>query len=242
MLCVLAAATLVRPLRSPALAVLAFPLKIGTWVTEEFGAFIFYHRNYGENVRLRVDNGILKNKIVTLHELYLENTRLKNLLAFKQESPYTVLAARVIGRDPSNWTSVIIVDKGSKSGVKNNLLVITPAGVAGKTIEVGPFTSKVALINDPRVNIPALVQRSRQDGLICGSLRANLVMRYLPYAADIKDGDSVVTSGLDDFYPKGVLLGTVVGFMKDTTGLSRDALVEPAVDVSRLEEVLVVFK
>ncbi|MCM8762995.1 MAG: rod shape-determining protein MreC [Candidatus Omnitrophica bacterium] len=241
-ICIFAFSFLIPSLRSGALAILKLPLKIFTLMAREINAAIFYHRNYVENIRLRKDNDILMAKLNMLNELYLENIRLKEMLGFKQGFIYKLLGARVIGHDPTDWSSVIIIDKGKDSGIKENQLVVTHLGLAGKIIEVGYNTSKVMLINDPHINIPVIIQRSRQDGLVTGTLQDNLVMKYLAYDADINIGDTVVTSGLDDVYPKGLLVGKVRSLSRDATGLSRYAIIEPAVKVSRLEEVLVVFK
>ncbi|MDD5044925.1 MAG: rod shape-determining protein MreC [Candidatus Omnitrophica bacterium] len=242
LICIFILASLIPALRSPAFLILKLPLKLSNLIGQEVNAVVYYHRNFAENSRLKKENDALRARVNIINELYLENNRLKDLLSFKQGSAYKLLAARVIGRDPENWASIVIIDKGSSSALKENQLVITGLGVAGKIVEVGIATSKVMLINDPHINIPVITQRARQDGIVVGALQKNLIMKFLAYDADINIGDAVVTSGLDEVYPKGILVGRVAGFTKDPTGLSRYATVEPMVNVNRLEEILVVLK
>ena len=97
------------------------------------------------------------------------------------------------------------------------------------------------MINDPSLGVSSIVQRSRQEGLVSGTLGANLIMRYLPEDADIIVNDLIVTSQLSQIYPKGLLVGKVVNIGRELSGLNRYAIVKPAVDCSAIEEVLVII-
>lgn len=184
---------------------------------------------------------LLKNKLNAREEIYLENARLKSLLYFKQKSPYKLIAARVIARSADSWSSSVIIDKGKYNGIKRGMAVITYLGLAGRVIETQEFTSKILLINDPNLGVSSLVQRSRQEGLICGTLGTHLIMRYLPEESDIRIQDVIITSGLNETYPKGLLIGAVVGIGKEFSGLSRFAIIKPAVNLSNIEEVLIII-
>ena len=227
-------------LRPPLLNILKQPLKIITLAKREFLGIIFYHRNYRENERLSRETDYLKNKLNAEQEALIENARLKNLLSFQEKSELKVIAARVIGRSPDSWGSSLIIDKGKYHGVKTGCPVITFLGFAGRVIETGRFASKILLINDPNLSISCVVQRSRQEGLVTGTLGAYLTMKYLPEQADIQPQDVVVTSGLNGMYPKGLIIGEVVEVGKEFSGLSLYALVRPAVRLSNIEEVLIV--
>jgi rod shape-determining protein MreC len=115
-------------------------------------------------------------------------------------------------------------------------------GLVGRVNEVTALTSKVTLINDPNISVSAMLQRSRQEGLVSGTLGNYLIMRYLPEDVDAKVGDIVVTSGLNELYPKGVLIGTVAEINKEFSGLSRYAIVRPAVTLSGVEELLIIVQ
>jgi rod shape-determining protein MreC len=227
--------------RNPVLDVLRFPLIISKVIQAEIKGLIFYHRNFIQNERLKSENDLLKNKLANTHEIYLENARLKNLLSFKQKTPYKVISARVIGRDPSNWASVIIIDKGRKQGVKRGFVSVTFLGLAGRVVEASDSTSKILLINDPNLSVSAMVRRSRQEGLVVGSLGGSLIMKYLPKECDINVTDEIITSGLTQNYPKGLLIGTVSETGEDFSSSMRYAVIKPAVNLASLEEVLVII-
>lgn len=228
--------------RAPVLHVLKYPLQLLTLLKREAGGIILYHRNFTQNERLKKEIYYLKLKLVEQEELNAENKRLREILAFKQRAPYKVVAARVMGRSADSWSSVILIDKGAYHGIKNAMTVITYLGLVGRVVETTTYASKVMLINDPNLGVSVMAQRSRQEGLISGSLGNSLIMKYLPLEADIKISDVIVTSGLTPAYPKGLLVGTVIEIGEEFSGLSRYSIVRPAVDLSSLEEVLVIVQ
>ena len=223
------------------IALLKHPLAIMTLIRREFSGLIFYHRNLVENERLQLEAGIVRSKLGELEEARRENLRLKELLSFKQKAVFKVIPARVIARPADSWSSAVIIDKGRSNGIRRGMAVITPAGLVGRVVEAADSVSKVLLINDPSLGVSAIVQRSRQEGLVAGTLGSSLIMKYLPEGSDIKPDDTVITSGLSQIYPKGVLIGTVVDVGKEFSGLNSYAVVRPAVPLSNIEEVLVVI-
>jgi rod shape-determining protein MreC len=229
-------------LRNPVLIILKLPLKAVSLVAREIHGVVFYHRNYVRNSLLQKELDALKSKLSGTTEVELENKRLKWLLSLKQESSSKMIAARVIARDPSNWSSAIMVDKGRSSGIKKGSVCVTEAGLAGRVFEVSAFVSKIILINDPSLGVSALDERSRQEGLVSGSLGGFLIMKYLPKDCDVKVNDPVISSGLTGYYPKGLMIGTVVDFGKEFVGLSSYAIIKPSVNLSSLEEVLIIMQ
>ncbi len=121
------------------------------------------------------------------------------------------------------------------------MVVINLRALVGRVAESEDNSSKVLLVNDPSLGISSIVQRSRQEGLVSGTLGSNLIMRYLPEDADIIVNDLIVTSELSRIYPKGLLVGKVINIGKEFSGLNRYAVVKPAVDCSEIEEVLVII-
>lgn len=231
---------LIPHLRVPFLDILRLPLNLLTLIQREFNAIILYRHNFTQSKRLKKEIDLLRNKLNTLNEIYLENVRLKNLLSFKQKSPYKLVVARVIARSPDSWSSNIIIDKGSQNGIKPGMVAITYLGLAGRVIETQKSTSKILLINDPNLSVSSIVQRSRQEGLVSGTLGAHLIMKYLPRDSDIRIQDKIVSSGLNGTYPKGLLIGTVVDISTEFSGLSLYAIIKPAVNLSEIEEVLII--
>lgn len=238
---VLVLASLIPLTRPVALTVFKLPLVVASAFCREIGGIIFYHHNMVDNGLLNVKVRLLEYKINTLAEATLENNRLTQLLGLQRQVPFKVLAARVIARSPDSWSSVVVIDRGSGHGIKKGSVVINYFGLVGRVAEVSGSTSKVMLINDPNLGVSAQCQRSRQEGLASGTLGNSLIMRYLPRDADVKVSDVVVTSGLTDVYPKGLVIGTVVDVGDEFSGLSRYAVIRPACNLSNVEEVLVIM-
>jgi len=228
--------------RAPLLNTLKYPLNLLTLFGRETRGIIFYHHNLIRNERLKKEIDLLKYKLNALDEISLENTRLKELLSFKQKSPYKVIAASVIGHSADNWPSLIIIDKGRHNGITSGMVVISYLGLVGRVIETTKSTSKIMLLNDPNFAVSGIVKRSRQEGLVCGTLGNSLMMKYLSSEADIKVSDTVITSGLTELYPKGLLIGTVIDIGEESSGLSRYAIIKPAVELSSIEEVLIIVQ
>ncbi len=232
---------LIPALRPVSFSILNFPLKLFMSLGREASGIIFYHRNLVQNEKFKIQADLIKYNRNEMKEISLENLRLKELLSFKQKSPYKVIVSRVIGRSADNWSSLVIVDKGETAGIKKGFVVINHVGLVGRVIETTRSTSKIMLINNPNFGVSCLVQRSRQEGLVTGTLSNSLVMKYLPGDSDVVAADTVVTSGLTEAYPKGLLIGTVIEVRDEFSGLSRYCLIKPTVDLSSLEEALIII-
>ncbi len=217
-------------------------MRFFSMIGNEVKALVFFHKNYVASRRLGQENDLLRRKLVDADECRSENSRMKALLDFKEETGYKVIPAQIIARDPSNWSSTIIVNKGSSHGVVKGKVVVSFLGLVGRISEVHSSTSKIMLINDPQLNVSARIQRSRQEGLVCGSLEGTLIMKFLPKDCDIAASDSIVTSGQTGVYPKGILIGSVVGIRDEYSELSKCAVIKPAVDLAALEEVLIIMQ
>lgn len=234
--------SIIPVVRNPLLTIFKYPLTLFTLISNECKGIIFYHRNYIQNGNLKNEIDLLKRKLNDAGEVSLENQRLAKLLALKQEAPYKVIAARVIGRDASQWSSAVIVNKGSSSGIKKGFTCVSFFGLIGRVIEASDSVSKIMLINDPTMGVSAIVQRSREEGLVSGSLGGFLIMKYLPKDCDIQRADEVMTSGLTGNYPKGIPIGKVVDIGEEFSGLSRYAIIKSAVNLSTVEEVLIIIQ
>ncbi|MCK9595131.1 MAG: rod shape-determining protein MreC [Candidatus Omnitrophica bacterium] len=233
--------SIIPSVRRPLLNVLAYPVSVFSAVGRELSGMVFYHRNMVQAQRLSAELDFLRKKVYDSAEVYQENKRLEELLSIKRSLDYKVIAARVIGRDPSNWSSSIIINKGLDSGIRKGFVCINFLGLAGRVVEVDSNYCKVMLLTDSSLSVSAIDQRSRQEGLVCGSLGGSLLMKYLPKDCDVKVGDPVLTSGLTDIYPKGILIGTVTDISREYSGLASFAVIKPAVNLSALEEVLVII-
>ena len=222
--------------------ILKLPLKSVTFIAKAMENILNFPFIFKENRNLKKTVGILYSRLVHFEELQQENARLKQLLKLKSKSKYTLLAARVIGRDASNWASSVVIDRGLESGVKVDSAVLTEFGLAGKVMETGPGTSRVMLINDFNMHIPGLIQGTREMGLVVGTLTGGCRMIYLSAESPAKADDLIITSGLSETFPKGIVIGKITGVYDDFGGLGKVASVKPAVTLASLEEVMVVVK
>lgn len=199
-----------------------------------------------QNEQLRHDNDLLRQEVRALGETGRENLRLRQLLDVKQHTAFRTVTARVIGRDASNWWRSLQIDRGSNDGLTNNLAVLNADGLIGKTISVTRGQARVLLITDPNCKAAALLQDTREPGVVSGvetgfSIWPYLTMTYVSRDAKVSAGESVVTSGLGGVFPKGILIGTTTrARMNRQTGMYQDVDVTPAVDFHRLEEVIVI--
>ena len=182
----------------------------------------------------------LESELLRLNELERENVRLAELLAFRARLQGTAYGAHVIGRDPGPLSKTLTIDRGERDHVHRGMAVLAPQGVVGQVVEASQTAARVVLLTDHNSGIDALVQRSRARGIVQGDTDGSCNMNYLNRDADVVVGDSVLTSGLDGIFPKGVVIGEVVEVSRRHNGLLQAATVRPSVALDRLEEVLVV--
>ena len=191
-----------------------------------------------ENRILRERINLLNRKVEELKVVSSDNDRLKELLNFRKTMPFTTIPAQVIGRDPSNWSNSLIVDKGLDGGVKQNKAVLSTKGLVGRVLEVGRYSSKILLITDPNSKVGVMIQRNRQGGILIGSPDGRCKMIYIALDSDVMPGDKVITAGFGMIFPKDILVGEVVKVDKEPGRLYKSAVVKTAEDLSKLEEIL----
>ncbi len=194
-----------------------------------------------DNQTLNKENAELRAQLGAMTELKLENERLNDLLGFKQKNDMELLAAKVIGKDLLPDHHTITINRGTENGLRKNMAALTVAGAVGYVYRVQAYTAQILLLTDRYSAIDAIVQRSRARGITEGFSRETFRMRYLRRNDDVITGDLVVTSGLDNIFPKGFPIGLVTGVKKTEYGITQDIEVQPIVNSSNLEEVFVVL-
>ncbi|HWR07987.1 rod shape-determining protein MreC [Sporomusa sp.] len=202
---------------------------------------------YRDNQTLKAEIETLRQNSVNVTEILAENTRLRTMLDYKKGAPqFDFVTAQVIARDPGTWTSIIMINRGAADGIAKDMSVVTAQGLVGSVINVYNNAAKVQLILDPRSAVGCLVQRpeSRVAGIVEGSSSNPVSPHMINIArdADIIKSDKVITSGFGGIYPKGLLVGEVLDIVNDEGGLLKYAVLKPAVDFDRLEEVLVIIR
>ena len=203
--------------------------------------------------RLRTEDAALRADV---DRLTLENVQLREAAFAAQQAAklgevaktlkYETVAAPVIARDPSNILATIVLGAGSDSGIKVGHVVVSEQGLVGRVSEVGTNYSKVLLITDPSSTLSALVEGSRATGIVRGQYGDLLIMDWILQTEKVNVGDVVVSAGLGlgdelrSLYPKGLVVGRVLQLQNAEAAAYQRAIVAPAVDLRRLENVLVV--
>jgi rod shape-determining protein MreC len=189
-----------------------------------------------ETAELRTSNSLLKN-------LESEVNRLNKALGYRERSPFKLLPAHVISRENAAWWNSCTIDRGSADGVGIDMAVVTEAGLVGKIVNVSKNAAIVLLVSDEGLKVSVSIEGTQEQGIVSGTRASSnyvpdLRVGFISKTAEIKPGMKVFTSGTGGVFPSGVLVGTVKGFaIKELEGV---ATVEPAVDLTRVEDVFVI--
>jgi len=203
---------------------------------------------YGE---LKQENQLLREELKKLRllnnelqEEHLQNARLQRLLGLKLklEEDFSLLPARIISRGISSWYQTLVIDAGSEDGVLKDMTVMVADGLVGRVIATSRQTSEVLTILDREGAAGAMLQLSRFPGVVDGTngVVQKLQLIHLPHDAPVMEGEAVITSGLDDIFPKGIRIGYIKDVQTEPNGLMKKATVIPFVDFRRLEEVFII--
>jgi rod shape-determining protein MreC len=207
-----------------------------------------------ENLRLKTEAAQLRAENHALRGVEEENLRLQKALGYQTQSPFTLMPARVIGRPAANWWSALLVDKGAADGVSEGACVLTAEGLVGRVIQASARVSTVLLVTDENCKVAARVGDSKQatkQGILRVDLRGEmrgdrvlnttqpqLILTFIGKYESLAKGQEIFTSGVDQVYPPGVLIGRVVD--SKARELYKQAVIEPAVALAGLSDVFIV--
>jgi rod shape-determining protein MreC len=220
-----------------------------TWLATRFQAI----RNYIEapqdvtrlmqrNAELEAQVSRLQTEIITLEQQLSETRILEALVDFARVNPENrYVAASVIGRDPSPFVKFVIINRGSDDGLRRGMPVVTQQGLVGRVAAVTAGAARIQLITDPASSVNVRLEPSRAQAILIGSITGELSLDMVPQSAEIKIGDLVLSSGLGGNYPSNILIGQIVSVRQKETDLFQSAAVQPVVDFSQLEIVLVII-
>ncbi len=181
-------------------------------------------------------------------EIKRENERLRRLIGVQSEMEYETVIAEIVAKSPQNFYKTLIVNRGNSSGIKKWMPVVAYQDnekcVVGKVIDVQTYSSRIHPLIEQTSYIGAMLKNSRYSGLLVGQspLSENCILQYIDRRVDIQYGNTVVTSGMGGVFPKGILIGEVVSVSKKRYGIFQEAMVQPKVDLGRLEEVYIITK
>jgi rod shape-determining protein MreC len=206
---------------------------LGLW-----GAYGEWKATRAENTRLRAEVERLRVEALDVRETVEENRRLRRLLALQERLPLAALAGEVIGRESAGWVRSLTVNRGLGQ-IVTQTPVIVPEGLVGRVVRVRPGASVVQLLSDPASSVGALVQRTRTPGLVEGDAGGAVRLKFMARdGAGLAPGDLVITSGQGQVFPKGLPIGRVTRVEDRGSALFHYAVLDPAVDLARVEEVL----
>lgn len=193
------------------------------------------------NAELEAQVARLETQILAMQQQLAQMEVLSALLDFSRAHPENrYLAAQVIGRDPSPFLRYLLINRGSDDGLRRGMPVVSAEGLVGRVAAVTANAARVQLLTDPGTRINVKVQPAGAEGLVLGSLTGEVSLDQVSLEANIQPGDVVVTSGLGGLFPPNIVIGQITGVRRLEFELFQRASIQPAVDFSRLEIVLVI--
>lgn len=219
-----------------------------TWLSTRFAAIQSYlaapqdmNRLRLRNTELEAEVSDLQTEIISLKQQIDETRILSALVDFARVNPeYRYVAATVIGRDPSPFLQYAIINRGSDDGLRRGMPVVTQQGLVGRIAAVTAGAARIQLITDPGSKINVRIQPSGAGAVLQGEITGDVSLDMIPQSAIVQTGDLVLTSGLGGSYPPDVLIGQVTGVRSRDNDLFQSASVQPVVDFSQLDIVLVI--
>ncbi|WP_123054236.1 rod shape-determining protein MreC [Clostridium sp. JN-1] len=215
---------------------------------KNFVGFIFNFSDVKtENEQLKKKNSELENKLVEYNSLKSDNDNLRKMLNFKnQRSEYDYLGCDIIGKSGDGVLDQFIINKGSKSGIEKQMIVVTAEGLVGQITKVGSSWSIVQTLSNENIAVSATIESTDENsGVVKGYKDSDnkllTQLCYLPESSNVKKGDVILTSGLGGFYPKGIRIGSVIDVQEDKGKVMKNAIVKPYVDFNKINEVFVVI-
>lgn len=238
------------PIDSSAGAVLNPVQEFAYTINKKVKGFVDFFLNFSdvkaENKELKKKNYELENKISELSSLEEENERLREVLDFqKQRDEYNYIATNIIGFAGNGVLDGYVIDKGSDSGIVKNMIVISAKGLVGQVTSVGKNWAIIQNILSQNIGVSVTVESTNENnGILSGYADVDgehlTQVINLPLNSEIKEGDTILTSGHGFVYPKGIRVGEVVSIEVDKVKVMKKAIVKPFVDFNKLEELFVV--
>jgi rod shape-determining protein MreC len=214
---------------------------IGSGMSRGWADYIDLRHVRRQNQDLQQQLTRMRIEQAAIAEDALQGRRLQTLLAFKERYVGTTVAAQVIGSSGSDQSHVLTIDKGSRDGLKPDMAVITQDGIVGKLRDVFPNTAQVLEINDQTSGAGVILASTRIRAILRGTVAGRAQIGNLTADSRIKPGEQVLTSGGDQVYPRGLPVGTIQSIAPDPDHQPYTAIVvRPAVNLDRVEEVLVI--
>ncbi len=190
--------------------------------------------------QLKAENAELKEQLAQLEELKAEAERLQGLLGIQDQYSLVSVTGQVVGRSIDAWNRTVTVGVGSAEGVELGDAVVGATGLVGQVISVSPLTCDVRLMADQQSGVAVMIQSTREQGILRGSLEGLLYLESIDASAQVSQGDVIITSGMGGSYPKGIIVGTVTNVEHPAGTTDRRIVVTPLSSADPLEELSIV--
>jgi len=225
-------------LAAPVQKALSFPAELAR---SGWGRYVALLDVRGENEALRARMALLEEENLQFREALVESGRLQRIAEMRTDFEAPMRPTQIVGQDVSPWFRSVLMDRGASDGVRSGMPVVTETGVVGLVTATSPHAGRGMLLLDAQSAVDALVQRSRARGIVRGDGADRLHFEFFVRGDDVQVGDVVITSGFGGVYPKGLRIGEIVEVEAPGERLQQRALVRPAVDFGRLEQVFVML-
>jgi rod shape-determining protein MreC len=223
---------------APVQKVLSLPAELAR---SGWGRYVALLEVRDDNERLAAKVAALEEENLQYREALVESGRLQRIAEMRTDFEAPMRPAQVVGQDVSPWFRSVLVDRGGADGVRSGMPVVTESGVVGLVTASSPHAGRTMLLLDAQSAVDALVQRSRARGIVRGDGTDRLHFEFFVRGDDVQVGDVVITSGFGGVYPKGLRIGEVIEVQSDGERLLQRAVVRPAVDFGRLEQIFVML-
>lgn len=223
-------------------------IEIQTWISSRYAGFqdfVTAPRDItslrARNAELEAEVSRLQTQVIELQQRVNQTDILAALVDFSRSNPESAYkAAAVIGRDPSPFLHYIIINRGSNDDIQRGMPVVTNQGLVGRVDAVIADAARIQLITDPASSVNVYLQNAKTDAVLLGSVTGDVSLDMISQNATVQGGDLILTSGLGGGYPSNLIVGQVVTLRNLQFELFQQATVQPAVDFTRLEIVLVI--
>lgn len=207
---------------------------------ETINALFHFYSLKTEIKMLQTEKTSMRNELIELQTLKLENERLNTILTLKNDIYYDSETCSILGFDSSNWFKSLLLNKGTKQGITEKMLVISSKGVVGKITEVFPYASRVMLTSDRNSKIGVRILRTRDIGILEGDNSHIAILKFIPTSSSFKEGDIVISLGQDEGGAEDFYVGEIIERIDKESQYYSEAKVRLAHTDHSLEEVLVV--
>lgn len=215
--------------------------------TKNIGSYFWGIGNLNKkNIELENKNKELTMKNFEMQKIKEENDSLRNMIKIQDRyQHFNLQYANILVRDFNNYTDVIVIDKGSKAGIKEKMTVVAEQGLVGYVLEVNEYTSKISTILDPTISVSVDIPNSDDTAICKGDYslkdKGQVKLTYIPFESNIVQNDILYTSGLGGIFPKAIPVGNILEVKSNKSDTDRYAIVKPLVDILRIKEVAVIL-